>query len=136
MRRSSFTVPGAIYVLLGTPALLALVTGRLHRGGDAWFAVSILAVPAGVVFLVAARRPGAVGRMGDYAVKLATFALVQAFFAVLFRLTVSAGSDRFLTAYAFLAMFASFLSLVAAVLAIAGMVRAPSSDSPSRSRTP
>lgn len=118
MELNGYRTVGVLYVLLGLPGLTALAFGRLHRGGDPWFAISFLAVPLGLAFLACGLQFLHPGPRGVYAVRIGGFALAQIAFMFVFLMIVRSGRETFQTAYQFLGMFGSFLSLLAGVLLV------------------
>jgi hypothetical protein len=119
-----YRILGATYLLAGLPGLVALLLGDIHRGGNPFFAISAMGVPLGLVFLFLSTRPRRRSFLADAAVKLGFLAVSQIAFVPVFW-QVAKSRAGFGTAYQFMGMFGSFLSLVALVLAVAALVRRP-----------
>lgn len=123
MTDSAYRITGLLYIAAGAPATIALAVGNMQRGGEPYFALSIVGVPIGALYLLFWRRPERRTKLTDHAVRLGMFTLLQILFAWVFKGITAAGYEKFLTAYWFMAMFASFLSLFAAALLISAFVK-------------
>ena len=122
MPASAYRLIGAVYVLLGTPALIGLFAGWVRRGGNPYLAMSLMGIPLGILFMMFGFGRFKLTALSQTAAMLAIAGVINLLFMWGASIIVRSGREGFGTAYGFFAVAASFLALVAFVLLVRSAV--------------